>query len=403
MKADGEISATLDGARAERQQTSGGIRPQAHLLRVLKERLRVTAPEACFAIVWPNGEVDTFGSGSPTFQVQFRNSRGLRAARSLDELRFCEAYMRADIDLHGSMFDLLRLRAVMHDVRPLRQLGSLVSRYLLNNAAFRQKWIGHHYDEPAELFASFLDSEHLCYSHGFFIDENEPLEHAMSRKLDYALCATGLEPGMRVLDIGGGWGSFLRYAGRRGVRVTSLTISPKQYEWMKNVIQQEALPCRVLMQDMYSYRVPEDERFDAIVNLGVTEHLTDYERLVSQYRRLLKPGGRIYFDSCASHKMFDVGSFIAGHIFPGTTSYLCVHRFLAEAAKNEFEIELIQNDRVNYLLTTKKWGERLEANRDYVVEHAGEATFRKFRMLIWACAAMFDLKALTAYRVVIRG
>jgi cyclopropane-fatty-acyl-phospholipid synthase len=208
---------------------------------------------------------------------------------------------------------------------------------------------------------------------------------------------------MHALDIGGGWGSFLRYAGRQGIHVTSLTISPKQHAWMTRIIAEEALPCRVLMQDVYTYRVPEAERFEAIVNLGVTEHLTNYKRLASQYRHLLKPGGRIYFDSCASHGMYDVGSFIARHIFPGTTSYLCVDQFLAAAAKNAFEIELIQNDRMNYSLTTKRWGERLEANRDYIVRHAGDATFRKFRLLIWACAAMFDLKVVTAYRVVLRG
>jgi cyclopropane-fatty-acyl-phospholipid synthase len=335
--------------------------------------------------------------------VRCCNRRGLRAVASLDELRFCEAYMRGDIDVHGSMYELLRLRGLMRDVRPLRRLGALVYRRLLNTGGFRKKWIAHHYDEPIELFASFLDAEHRCYSHGFFVDEDEPLEQAMSRKLDFALSATRLGPNMRVLDIGGGWGSFLRYAGHRGIHVTSLTISPKQYAWMNRVIGEEALPCRVLMQDVYAYRVSENERFDAIVNLGVTEHLTNYEHLASQYRHLLRPGGRIYFDSCASNRMYDVGSFIAEHIFPGTTSYLCVHRFLAAAARYEFEIELIQNDRLNYWLTTKKWGERLEANREHIVRHAGEATFRKFRLLIWACAAMFDLKVVTAYRVVLRG
>jgi cyclopropane-fatty-acyl-phospholipid synthase len=291
----------------------------------------------------------------------------------------------------------------MHDVRPVQRLSGFLYRHIMNTAAFRKKWIAHHYDEPHELFASFLDAEHQCYSHGFFADEDEPLEQAMSRKLHYALDSTRLEPDMHVLDIGGGWGSFLRYAGRRGIRVTSLTISKRQYDWMKKLIVQDALPCRVLLQDVYTYRVSESERFDAIVNLGVTEHLTNYKRLASQYRRLLKPGGRIYFDSCASKRMYDVGSFIAAHIFPGTTSYLCVDRFLAEAAKNEFEIELIQNDRKNYWLTTKKWAERLEANRDHIIQHAGEPTFRRFRLLIWACAAMFDLKVVTAYRVVLRG
>ena len=195
---------------------------------------------------------------------------------------------------------------------------------------------------------------------------------------------------------------FSASQGHRGIHVTSLTISPRQYEWMTKAIAAESLPCEVLMQDVYKLRVPDDRRFDAIVNLGVTEHLTDYRTLTSQYRHLLKPGGRIYFDSAASDQMYDVSTFIAEHIFPGTTSYLCISRFLAEAARQHFEIELINNDRTNYQLTTQKWAERLESNRDFVVQHVGEWTYRKFRLLIWACAAMFDLNVVTAYRVVLR-
>ena len=383
--------------------TRAPSRFRARLQRVLDDRLRSLGSRASFSLVWPDGEVQQFGAGRPTFQVRFRNVSGVRAAATLDELRFCEAYMSGDIDIDGSMYDLFHLRGVMSDNRPLKQITSYLLRHVLNTSRLRRKWIGHHYDEPVELFASFLDPEHLCYSHGFFENDAEPLETAMTRKLEYAIAATRLEPGMRVLDIGGGWGSFLRFAGRRGIHVTSLTISPRQYEWMTKAIATEGLPCEVLMQDVYKYRVAEDRRFDAIVNLGVTEHLTDYATLTAQYRRLLKPGGRIYFDSCASEQMYDVGTFIAEHIFQGATSYLCISKFLTEAAKQHFEIELIENDRRNYELTTQKWGERLDSNRDYVIQHVGDWTYRKFRLLIWACAAMFDLNVVTAYHVVLRG
>ena len=403
LNSRGEISATLAGRGNPEEGRTGRSWMRSRMRQAVEQRLARTSVRPSFAIVWPEGEIDRFGAGDPTFSVRLRNRRALKSAASFDELRFCEAYMRGDIDIDGSMYELLRVRSIMRDGRPLRRLGAVVNRIVLNTGRFRRKWIGHHYDEPIDIFRSFLDPEHLCYSHGFFDHPDEPLEQAMSRKLDYAGAATKLESGMRVLDIGGGWGSFLRHAGRRGIQVTSLTISPAQYEWMKNVIVSNELPCRVLMQDVYTYRVGAEERYDAIVNLGVTEHLTNYKRLTSQYRRLLKPGGRIYFDSCASQRMFDVGSFIAEYIFPGTTSYLCLDRFLAAAAPQGFEVELIRNDRLNYFLTTKKWGERLEANREAVVKAGGEAGYRKFRLLIWACAAMFDLRELTAYRVVLRG
>jgi len=399
MEPQDNLTAALEQASLSR--AGSGLR--GRLQQALEDRLRSLGSANSFSLVWPDGDVQQFGSGRPTFQVRFRNAKGVRAAATLDELRFCEAYMEGDIDIDGSMYDLFHLRGVMRDDRPLKRFVAFLYRYVLNNSRLRAKWIGHHYDEPVELFGSFLDPEHLCYSHGFFESPDEPLETAMTRKLEYAIAATGLKPGMRVLDIGGGWGSFLRFAGKRGIHVTSLTISPRQHEYMTKAIAAESLPCEVLMQDVYTFRVPDDRRFDAIVNLGVTEHLTDYATLTAQYRRLLKPGGKIYFDSCASEQMYDVGTFIAEHIFQGTTSYLCISKFLTEAAKQHFEIELINNDRRNYELTTQKWGERLDSNREYVIQHVGDWTYRKFRLLIWACAAMFDLNVVTAYHVVLRG
>ena len=399
MESQDRVSAALEQTTVSQAPS----RFRSRLQRSLEDRLRQAGSHASFTLVWPDGDVQQIGHGRPTFRVHFRTARGLRAAASLDELRFCDAYMNGDIDVDGSMYDLLHLRPLMHDMRPFRRAATFFSRYFLDTSWFRRKWIGHHYDEPIELFGSFLDPEHLCYSHGFFESADEPLETAVTRKLTYAIEATGLKAGMRVLDIGGGWGSFLKFAGRQGIRVTSLTISPRQYEWLTNLIAKESLPCQVLMQDVYSYGVPDDQRFDAIVNLGVTEHLPDYAALTTQYRRLLKPGGRIYFDSCASEQMYDVGTFIAEHIFQGTTSYLCLSRFLEEAAKQHFEVDRVLNDRTNYQLTSQKWAERLESNRAFVVSHVGEFTYRKFHLLIWSCAAMFDLNVVTAYRVVLRG
>jgi len=366
-----------DNVSASIGQTSLSYAPsrfRSRLQRALDQRLSARESATAFSLEWPDGQVQQFGGGRPTFHVRLRNARAVRAAATLDELRFCEAYMAGDIDLEGSMYDLFHLRSVMDDNRPFKRAMTFFSRYVLDTSRFRRKWIAHHYDEPVELFASFLDPEHMCYSHGFFESADEPLETAMTRKLEYAIAAARLQPGMRVLDIGGGWGSFLKFAGRRGIEVTSLTISPRQFEYLTHAIASESLPCRVLMQDVYKYRVPDEARYDAIVNLGVTEHLPDYATLTAQYRRLLKPGGRIYFDSCASEQLYDVGTFIAEHIFPGTTSYLCISRFLTEAAKQHFEIELINNDRRNYELTTRKWGERLDSNRDYVVGTVGERT-----------------------------
>lgn len=381
----------------------GQARRRSSLLTELERRLRKLVSHPTLLITYPENVSYKFGEGEHDVEMVFRNRKAIDAGASFDELRIAEAHLEGDIEIEGSVFHLLLLRRMLDDRRLLIRLKSLTYRVLLDTPMFRKKWIGFHYDEDPRLFLCFLDTKHRCYSHGFFESEDEPLERAMERKLQFAVTATGLKPGMRVLDIGGGWGSFMQFAGGRGIEVTSLTISDGQRDYLEKLIANENLPCRVLLQDFYEYEVPETDRYDAIVNLGVSEHLSNYERLVSQYRRLLRPGGRIYFDSCASRQKFDVGSYITKHIFPGCTSYLCLDRFFAEVAKTDLEIELVANDRRNYMLTTMKWGENLERNREQVLSAVGEQTYRRFRLLIWACAAGFHLDEISAYHAVLKG
>src|SRR5262249_37832355 len=153
-----------------------------------------------------------------------------------------------------------------------------------------------HYDVDASFFELWLDKSIRGYSHGFFENDDESIEQGMIRKFQYAIDACGLKPGDRVLDIGGGWGSFLQYGGERGLHVTSVTISESSHKYMTNLIAQKGLKhCTALKEHLFEFR--SSERFDGIVNLGVSEHLPDYRMALRQYERLLKPGARIYLDA----------------------------------------------------------------------------------------------------------
>jgi cyclopropane-fatty-acyl-phospholipid synthase len=96
---------------------------------------------------------------------------------------------------------------------------------------------------------------------------------AIRRKLDTAIEACGIKPGWRVLDIGAGWGAFTEHAGKRGIQVTSLTISEESERYVSELIGRDKLPCRVVREHFLEYQ--SEARFDAIVNLGVTEHLPE--------------------------------------------------------------------------------------------------------------------------------
>ncbi|MGB5835206.1 MAG: class I SAM-dependent methyltransferase [Thiohalocapsa sp.] len=142
----------------------------------------------------------------------------------LDELRICEAYMNGSLDVLGDMLGFTSLRPGLHDSHPLYDLWQRIAPRLVGRISTDRRAIAAHYDLPSDFYVLFLDDSR-CYSHTLFERDGEALETAQRRKLDFAIDACRLKPGGRVLDVGGGWGTFTEHAGQRGIDVTSLTIS----------------------------------------------------------------------------------------------------------------------------------------------------------------------------------
>lgn len=343
----------------------------------------------------------SIGEGAdPAFSVRVASDEGRKALESLDELSVAEAYMTGDLDLEGDMLAVLKARPVLGDRHPLKYLwATYVEPRIFGQASRDKKWIPSHYDVDPEFFVLWLDPVIRGYSHAFFESADEPLEVAMERKFRYAFDACGIRPGQRVLDIGGGWGSFLEFAGKQGVRVTSVTISEESEKYMNELIERYGLPCEVYKE--HFLELETDEPFDAIVNLGVTEHLPDYRRTLAQYERLLKPGRRVYLDAYSGEK-HGMPSFISKWVFQGNTSPLCLREYLTEVAKTPFEVVLVKNDRWNYFLSCKKWAENLEAVRDEVIARWGRFLYRRFHLYLWAAANSFETGTLSAHRMILQ-
>jgi cyclopropane-fatty-acyl-phospholipid synthase len=353
-----------------------------------------------FRLVVGAGEVHDLGAGEPAFTLTVRSRAGRAALAALDETRFALAYMAGDVDLQGPLLDLLRLRPLASDRHPVRALWSKVLHPLVfGQARSDEKWVAEHYDVDADFYLLFLDRRR-CYSHGLFAGPEESLDDAILRKLDFALEAVGARPGQRVLDIGAGWGAMTEHGGRRGLRVTSLTISGPSERYVQDLIDREGLPCRVLRRHFLEHR--EEEPYDAIVNLGVTEHLPDYAASLEQYRRLLKPGGRLYLDACASRLKFPFSSFTYRFIFPGNATPLCLHDYLAAVARTPFELLAVHNDRESYRLTCLRWAENLERHRAEIARRWGEGLFRRFQLYLWGCVDAMERDDIGAYRLVLQ-
>jgi len=353
-----------------------------------------------FALRAASGPAHVFGGSAPDFTVVVNDARGLAALSTLDRTAILEAYLDGSLDLEGDIMRAVAMRELFSDRHPLRYLWRFARPLLFGRLRSDARAIAHHYDVDEEFFLTFLDRRHRCYSQAIFARDDEPLEDAVTRKLDVALDAVGARPGDRVLDIGGGWGAFVEYAGRKDVRVTSLTISRVSATYVQALIDRERLPCRVLREHFLAHA--PGERYDAIVNLGVTEHLPDYRATLRQYERLLKPGGRVYLDASAHRVKNAHSTFLERHVYQGNGSLLCLHEYLAEVARSPFQLAGVWDDRHNYHLTTKAWAERLDAAREEIERRWGPRLYRTFQLYLWGSAEGFETGMIDAYRLVLR-
>lgn len=354
-----------------------------------------------FTIEFNGSGKQLIGRGEPSFNIAIKNKEGVNAFHSMDDTKILEGYMKGDIDVEGDFLKTFELRGTFKDSHPLQYLWCFIHPLIYGQVKSDRKWIAEHYDLDQDFYLMFLDKRHRCYSQGVFASDDESLEDAMTRKLEFAIQAIGAKPGDHVLDIGGGWGAFVEYAGKKGIRVTSLTISKESEVFVNNIINRENLPCKILKQHLYEHN-PE-QAYDAIVNLGVTEHLTDYGMTLKKYKSLVKPGGRIYLDASASRTKFGFHSFIYRYIYPGNYSPMCLHDYLTHLSKTDFQLLEVLNDRHNYYLTTKGWAENLESNRENIINRWDKCLFRKFQIYLWGCVDVFERDIMQAYRLVLEA
>ena len=346
----------------------------------------------------PSGRVERFGDGPPQFRVNFKTDRLLRLG--FDEFAFASAYVNGEVEIHGDMTAVMQLRSRLKDKMRVSMWLKFLSELLLApETRINREAISAHYQFGDELYLSFIDQRYRFYSQGIFHSEDDSLEQASENKLENIFRAVQLKSGMRLLDIGGGWGGVVQYFGSRGIRVTALTLGEDSERFIGNLIREQGLPCEVILQDFLTFHPAEP--FDAISICGVIEHIPNYARFSDQVWKCLRPDGVLFLDASASLVKYDVSAFARKYIWPGTHSYLCVQDLIRELLFHGMELVRVENESAHYARTMQQWAQRLEQNREMVIERWSEKVYRAFHLYLWTGARAFpDL--LQAYHLVAR-
>ncbi|MDI5985800.1 cyclopropane fatty acyl phospholipid synthase [Halomonas sp. M4R5S39] len=252
-----------------------------------------------------------------------------------------------------------------------------------------------HYDLGNDLFERMLDPT-MCYSCGYWKDA-ATLHQAQLAKLELACRKLELAPGMRVLDIGCGWGSFAEHAARHhGVEVTGITISREQAELARQ--RCAGLPVEILLQD---YRELEGH-YDRVVSIGMFEHVghRNYETYFQTVERLLAEDGLFLLHTIGSNRsVVSADPWFNRYIFPNGVLPSAMH--IAKASEQaHLMMEDWQNFGPDYDHTLMAWLANFDTHWHEIAQHYNERTRRMFRYYLSVCAGAFRARHMQLWQVV---
>ena len=331
------------------------------------------------------------------------------------ELGFSRAYVAGDLDIEGDVFAALSLKDNIGSLslRPstvaalVRELGVSELRPLppppeearlrgrRHTRARDAAAIAHHYDVSNDFYRLLLGPS-LTYSCAVWTDDPaDALEAAQARKHELICRKLGLQPGMRLLDVGCGWGSMaLHAADHHGVDVVGVTVSRRQVELARARVSEAGRADRVEIR-LQDYRDVADGPFDAISSVGMFEHvgavrLAEY---VERLHGLLAPRGRLLNHAISrppyQRPLLHHPGFIDRYVFPDG-DLLEVGETITAMQTAGFEVRDVEGLREHYALTLRRWVANLEADWDEAVRLVGRARARVWRIYLAGSALNFE-------------
>jgi cyclopropane-fatty-acyl-phospholipid synthase len=381
-----------------------------------------------FAIrLWEGTQWSPTPEHSPRFSLVLKHPGALRRMfLPPNAVTLGEAYIYDDFDIEGDVEAGFGLADYIIDRRPslLEKLrwgiyllslpgqerpGSLRRQSGLKGAVHSKKRdslaVTYHYNVSNDFYRLWLDQQ-MVYSCAYFTTPNESLEKAQQHKLDYICRKLRLKKGERLLDIGCGWGGLIIHAARHyGVKAHGITLSRPQAELANERIRELGLEDRCSAEVCDYREVPENEKYDKLVSVGMFEHVGEsrLEDYFAKAWRLLRPGGAFLNHGIATslaQPLPEGPSFIDRYVFPDGEC-LPVATTLRTAEHCGFEIRDMESLREHYAMTLRRWVRRLEARRDQILQFTDEVTYRVWRIYMAGSAYGFGIGRLNLYQTLL--
>ncbi|MFL5892335.1 MAG: class I SAM-dependent methyltransferase, partial [Solirubrobacterales bacterium] len=375
----------------------------------LRRGIERAMPDRPFTIeLWDDTRVPSTRHG-PTLAVHSPRAIG-HLIRAPGELGLGRAYVCGELDVDDldgivallgrwhpprlGMLSRLRLVASALRVAGLRQLPSPPAAELRPSRRRHTKRrdataVRHHYDVSNEFFGLFLD-ESMTYSCALWEEGAETLEGAQRAKLELICRKLELRPGMRMLDIGCGWGSLAIHAAREhGASVWGITLSEPQAELARRRAEEAGVSGLVEIRVM-DYRDLREERFDAVASIGMVEHVgaAQIDEYAARIAQVLEPGGRVLNHGITRIPFEADGAHIGGdfsdrYVFPDG-ELLNVWRMVQAFERAGFEPLNVENLHTDYAETLRHWTVRFESHISEAEELAGTERVRVWRLYLRA-------------------
>jgi cyclopropane-fatty-acyl-phospholipid synthase len=344
------------------------------------------------------------------------------------------AYVAGYLDISGDMYTgLYRMQSALGDLNwsdKRTLLRGIIGDPILRAAALRRldpppqevrtdrvpllsglrhskrrdaKAISHHYD-VSNTFYEWVLGPSMAYTCACFPTEDATLEQAQYHKFDLVSRKIGLKPGMRLLDVGCGWGGMVMHAAREyGVKALGVTLSKQQAEWAQKAIAEEGLSELAEVRHL-DYRDVTESGFDAVSSIGLTEHIGkgNLPAYFSFLYGKLKPGGRL-LNHCITRPDDTEPSireegFINKYVFPDGELEGPGH-LVSKMHDAGFEVRHEENLREHYAKTLAGWCRNLDAHWDEAVAEVGEGTARVWRLYMAGSRLGFDLNWIQLHQV----